>query len=63
MFTQGQTIKINGKKFTIVSIDTLIDNKVNLVGTLEGDPSFLAGKRTVYAPELSQVKTGFKYSW
>ena len=42
MFTANQTIKINNKNFTILRVDTH-----NIVGTLQGDPSFLKGLRTV----------------
>ena len=58
MFVANQTIKINRKDFTITRIDG-----ANLIGTLQGDPSFLKGKRTVYATELVKSTNGFTYTW
>ena len=58
MFTPNQTIKINRKDFTITRIDG-----ANLIGTLQGDPSFLKGKRTVYSTELVKTTNGFKYNF
>ena len=58
MFTVNQTIKINNKDFTITRVDG-----ANIIGTLQGDPSFLKGKRTVYASALIKNSKGFIYNW
>lgn len=58
MFTANQTIKINNKNFTISRVDG-----ANIVGTLQGDPSFLKGKRTVYSAALVKTANGFKYNF
>lgn len=58
MFTANQTIKINNKLFTISRVDG-----ANIIGTMQGDPSFLKGKRTVYSAELVKTTNGFKYDF
>lgn len=68
-FQAGSIISINGKKFSIVrvDVDTAPDGKGHfvLVGTKEGDPSFLKGKRTVFTRYLTKGSkfACFTYDW
>lgn len=63
IFNVNDKIIVNGKTFEINRIDPLFQGKVNLVGTLAGDSSFLAGRRTIYASDLVKTKNGYKYNW
>ena len=58
MFKVNSTIKVNNKDFTITRVDAN-----NIIGTLQGDPSFLKGKRSIYAAELVKTANGFKYDF
>jgi hypothetical protein len=62
VFAVNQVIKINNKTFTITKIDNTGGIEM-LRGTREGDPSFLAGKRSVVARELIGKNGKFKYTW
>ncbi|ALY07187.1 hypothetical protein VmeM32_00201 [Vibrio phage vB_VmeM-32] len=62
-FTIGQVIKVNGNTFTVVKVKEDIPGNINLIGTLEGDPIFLAGKRTIYANQLVAKRGGYSYDW
>lgn len=48
-FNVGESLKINGKKFTVTKASDLdvLPGTQELRGTFEGDPSFLVGKRTI----------------
>lgn len=61
-FKAGETIKVNGKNFVITKTETF-QYHTELLGTLQGDPSFLAGKRTIVADHLKANKTGYIYDW
>lgn len=64
MFSVNQTIKVNNKDFTITKIVDAGTEFEMLVGTVEGDPKFLAGKRSITVFDLKATKSGsFKYSW
>lgn len=62
MFNSNTTIKVNNKSFHIVNVSQH-PHHVELQGTLEGDASFLAGKRTIIANNLVKVKNGYTYNW
>lgn len=64
-FAAGQVIKVNGKTFEIVKAtpSAYYEGHFELLGTLQGDASFLAGKRTIMSNHLVATKTGFKYDW
>jgi len=63
MFKQGQVLKVNGQKFEITAIEGAPDGGLELTGTKQGDPSFLAGKRTIFTNYLTQTKSGYSYDW
>lgn len=64
-FKVNQVIKINGKEFKITKVEAsaYFPGTFELLGTLQGDPSFLAGKRTVITQYFKPVRGGFKYDW
>lgn len=69
-FNANQVITINSKKFTISSVepnDVQFGDKTEdlgkLVGTLEGDPSFLAGKRTIFPRYLQKNRSNQNYRY
>lgn len=61
-FEAGKTIKVNGKNFVIAKVETF-QYHTELRGTLQGDPAFLALKRTIIANQLIETKTGYIYDW
>lgn len=62
-FNVGSVIKVNGKNFEIVKVDAC-EYYTDLLGTLEGDASFLKGKRTIVAGHLKESrKGGYTYDW
>lgn len=66
MFTQGKTIKVNNQTFEITRVVTISEaagGGFELIGTKQGDPSFLAGKRTIFTNYLTQTKSGYVYDW
>ena len=64
MFSVNQTIKVNNESFQITKIVDAGTEFEMLVGTREGDPKFLAGKRSIAVFDLKANKNGtFKYSW
>jgi len=64
-FKAGQTLVVNRKKFEIVKAEpsAYYAGHFELRGTLQGDASFLAGKRTIMSNHLVATKSGFKYDW
>lgn len=66
MFTVGQVIKVNKQAFTITEVEDISDvlpGHYQLTGTKQGDPSFLAGKRTIFTNNLTPVRGGYSYDW
>lgn len=61
-FTQGMVISVNSKSFTIGKVEVL-PYCTELTGTLQGDPSFLAGKRTIIVGDLKVKGKGYIYDW
>lgn len=62
-FTAGQTIKVNDKNFSISVVESH-PHYILLNGTLQGDPAFLTGKRTIVASELNHVyNEHYTYDW
>lgn len=61
----GQVIKINSKDFTVTKVShcPVFKGQYELIGTLQGDASFLAGKRSISTQYLVPIKGGFKYNW
>ena len=62
-FNVGESLKINGKKFTVTKASDLdvLPGTQELRGTFEGDPSFLVGKRTIFTAYLCVSKTTYLY--
>jgi len=63
----SKVIRINNKKFTVLSTEEVGPSECRrtlLVGTLAGDPSFLAGKRTVVENDLiEKSKNNYSYDF
>lgn len=66
-FKVGTTITAGGKRFTITSAlpDTAPGGEgfQELRGTIAGDPSFLAGKRTLFTRYLKPKGAKYSYDW
>ena len=62
-FAQNDSLLINGRKFTVVKISDCAEfpGTQKLIGTYEGDPSFLAGKRTIFSAYLVESKSVYFY--
>lgn len=62
-FNVGESLKINGKKFTVTKASDLdvLPGTQELRGTFEGEPSFLAGKRTIFTAYLRVSKNTYFY--
>ncbi len=63
IFAVGSVLKINGQKFTVTKARDCAEfpGTQVLVGTFEKDPSFLAGKRTIFTAYLRASKNAYLY--
>lgn len=64
-FKVNDVLRINGKDFTITKAEPLdaIPGTQKLTGTFHADPTFLAGKRTIFTHYLRVSKTTYLYDY
>lgn len=65
-FKSDTVICVNGTRFVIAKAEELtsIPGTYELTGTLDGDPSFIRGKRTIFTAYLKEWSCGsFSYDW